>query len=79
MENNNNDVKKEELEFVHDNDLLPVLEKLGLKDNFIAGKIKCEFCGDTITKENLHSFFENNGVRFGCNKNACIKDLENKQ
>lgn len=77
MEENN--IKKEELEFLHDNDLLPVLEKLGLKDDFLAGKIKCAFCGSVITENNLYSFFEDNGVKFGCTKESCIKEIEKKQ
>lgn len=77
MEENN--IKKEELEFLHDQDLLPVLEKLGLKNAFLAGKLKCALCGDVITNENLHSFFEDNGVKFSCNKETCVKELEKKQ
>ena len=77
MEESN--IKKEELEFVHDNDLLPVLEKLGLKDDFLSGKIRCAFCGEIITDENLHSFFEDNGVKVSCSKEDCIKEVEKKQ
>ena len=73
-----NDINKEELEFVHDNDLLLVLERLGIKDDFLTGKIKCVFCGDTITDENLYSFFEDNGIKVSCNKESCIKDISKK-
>jgi len=73
------DIKKQELDFVHDQDLLPVLEKLGLKDDFLAGKIKCAFCNDVVTSDNLYSFFEDGGVKVGCNKEACMKKLEKKQ
>lgn len=73
------DIKKEELEFVHDNDLLPVLEKLGLQNDFLAGKIKCAFCGAVITSENLYSLFEDNGVKVSCNKEDCIKGVGEKK
>jgi len=75
MENN---IKKQELDFVHDDDLLPVLERLGLKEDFLAGEIKCVFCGDVITNENLSSFFEDNGVKFSCNKKVCVDKIKKK-
>jgi len=74
-----NNIKKEELEFVHDDDFLSVLGKIRLKEDFLAGKIKCLFCGNVITSENLYSFFEDGGVKFSCNKETCIKELEKKQ
>jgi len=82
--NNNKDnpeenIKKYELDFVHDQDLLPVLEKLGLKDEFLAGNIKCTFCNQVITNDNLYSFFEDNRVKVSCNKKTCIKEIEKKQ
>lgn len=72
-------IKKEELDFVHDEDLLPVLEKLGLKDEFQDGKLRCKFCGDVITDENLASFFEDNGVKFSCNKESCMEKVKKRQ
>ena len=65
-------IKKYELDLIHDDDLLPVLEKIGLRDDFLSGKIHCVFCGDIITNENFYSLFEKNGVKFSCNKKLII-------
>ena len=71
-------IKKYELDLIHDDDLLPVLEKIGLRDDFLSGKIHCVFCGDIITNENFYSLFEKNGVKFSCNKKSCIAEANKK-
>jgi len=64
-------IKKQELDFLYDEDLLPVLEKLGFKEDFLAGKLKCAICGDVITNENLYSFFNDKEIKVSCNKETC--------
>lgn len=72
--------KKEELDFVYDEDLMPVLEKLGIKGDFINGKIKCLFCQKVITLDNLYSFFQDaDGLKVVCNEEECIKQLKTKE
>jgi len=73
------DIKKQELNFFYDEDLLPILEKLGLKDDFLSGKLKCTICGDIITNENLNSFYQDKGViKMICNKKSCVSVLKNR-
>jgi len=71
--------KKEELDFIYDEDLMPVLEKLGVKTNFTEGNIKCLFCNEVITLENLYSFFIDEGkLKMICDKEDCIKQFKAK-
>ena len=73
------DPKKQELDFVYDEDLLPVLEKIGIKNDFLAGKIKCHFCNAVVTEENLYSFFlEEGSVKMVCDKPDCIEKLKER-
>ena len=66
------DIKKEEMEFLFEDDLIPTLEKLGLKENFLSGNIKCAKCGKVITNENLHSLFSEEGViKIICSAKGC--------
>ena len=71
-----NDPTKEELDFLYDEDLLPALERVGLKDDFVSGKLRCAICGDIITNDNLLSLFEKNGIKIGCNKADCIRKVK---
>ncbi len=68
----NKDIKKEEMEFLFEDDLMPTLEKLGLKEKLLAGEIKCAKCGKIITIENLFSMFEENGeLKITCSDKDC--------
>lgn len=67
---------KIKLKAVHDNDLIGLLESLGLYGKFKAGELKCSFCKDIITFENLHSFFPDSGsIKQTCSKPECVKSL----
>ena len=73
-------LKKEELDFIYDDDLMPALEKLGIKNDFINGNIKCFSCQKTITLENLYSFFLEEGkLIMACDQEDCIKQLKSKE
>lgn len=66
----------ETLNAVHDDDLMGVLEELGVAKDFTHGKLRCAFCGDTITWHNLHSLFPDSGaVKFSCDKPECVNKL----
>jgi hypothetical protein len=61
---------------VHDDDLPAVLEALGLARAFEKGELRCKFCGDVMTWDNLHSLFPDSGeVRLACSKAACASAL----
>ena len=70
-------LKREELNLVYDDDLLPILEKLGLKDRFLGGEIACSLCGQPVTKENLYSFYlRNKEIRMVCERGVCVEDFQ---
>jgi len=68
--------ENKEIQAVHERDLDNLLNKLSLKDSFNAGKIKCKFCKNIITKENLYSLIsESSMVNFVCDTPQCIADF----
>jgi hypothetical protein len=67
---------KDVLHAVHDDDLRKLLENLGHLKDFEEGKIKCKFCKDTVTFENLSTIFPESGsIKFVCNKPDCAAQL----
>ncbi len=71
---------KEELDLIYDDDLMPVLEKLGVKNDFINGNVKCCSCQKVVTLENLYSFFLDEGkLKMVCNEENCIKQFKEKE
>lgn len=66
----------ETLNAVHDDDLMDVLEELGVAKDFMRGKLDCAFCCDTITWHNLYSLFPDSGtIKFSCDKPECVNKL----
>ncbi len=64
------------LRAVHDDDLGDLLENLGLRSKCIHGKLKCAFCKDIITYDNLHSLFPDSGdIKLVCSKPECVNRL----
>lgn len=64
------------LNTVYDDDLIKLLEKLGLKEKFDNGQLKCKFTSETITFENLYSIFPESGdIKLVCNKPEAVKQF----
>lgn len=67
-------MQRTNLNTVYDDDLLKLIEKLGLKDKFENNQLKCKFTGEIITFENLYSIFPESGdIKFVCDKPEAIK------
>lgn len=67
---------KTKLKVVHDNDLEELIDSLGLSAKLKAGELKCPFCKDIITIENLHSLFPDSGaIKLTCSRPECVKLL----
>ena len=67
---------KKEMKAVHERDFDNLLNKLSLAENFHSGKIKCKFCRETITKDNIYSLIHESGaVNFVCDKPECISEF----
>lgn len=71
-------MEKGELQAVHDDDLITLLNSLGEYNNVIEGKRKCFFCDKTITIENISSVFPfEKNIEFCCSDDECYKKLLN--
>jgi hypothetical protein len=69
-------MEKDYLHAVHDDDLKKLVENLGLLKDLQDGKIKCKFCRDTITFDNLNTMFSESGaIKVICNKPECEEKL----
>lgn len=67
---------KESLQAVFDDDLQAFLEGLGLWGRLQRGDLRCKFCKEAITVENLHSLFPQSGqVQLVCDRPDCIQQL----
>jgi hypothetical protein len=61
---------------VYDDDLMDILTELGIHKDFVHGRLKCAFCRDEITWENLHSLFPDSGaVKVSCSRSECVEQL----
>jgi len=68
--------EKEQVSAVHEKDLVILLEKLGIKEKFVAGELHCKFCDNVINKENIYSVFpESGGINLICDEPECITKL----
>jgi len=62
-----------EIQAIHKRDLNIFLERLGILEDFKKGKLNCNFCGSTITRENIGFIFPLEGkVLISCNKIDCM-------
>ncbi|HNW97992.1 MAG TPA: hypothetical protein PKK00_06240 [Bacteroidales bacterium] len=69
-------INKENLNVIHDDNLETLLHNLGLLDKIKNGEIKCKFCSDKITIENINGIFPQGGdIKISCDKPKCVKDL----
>ena len=65
-----------DIDVVHSDDLSRLLEKVGLIDRFNAGELKCKFCGDIVTRDNIYSVIKDSGqYKVVCEKAGCINQL----
>lgn len=71
-----NKLPKEKIRAVHDENLETVLEGLGIWSQFKRGELKCKFCKNIITLDNLHSIFPQSGaIKMVCENHDCVREL----
>lgn len=67
-------IHKTTINAVHDDDLLNLLNNLGLTEKLNSGSLKCKFTGTAITFDNLYSIFpESNTIKLVCDNPEAIK------
>jgi len=68
------DSKYHEIDAVHEKNLKGLLESLGLLEDVEKGRINCNFCGKTITLENLQCIYpKNDEIIFCCDDVKCFE------
>lgn len=69
-------IKNNQLNVVHDDDLVGLLKTLAVYNSVIKGNHKCLFCGRTITLDNIDSIVPSEGtVQFTCDNEKCHAKL----
>ena len=70
---------KKEIDAVHRHDIKILLQNLGLLDDFVSKKIRCQFCTDIIEENNFGAIYviEKN-ILFSCSKIECLSKLPKK-
>jgi hypothetical protein len=74
-----------EIKGVYDDDLPKLLESLGLKEDFVQGKIRCAFSDEVVTMQNfLGIFSDGDDIKFVCDNEIARAKLaelakDNKQ
>lgn len=69
-------IAKEILKAVHDYDLEQLLQNLDLLEKIRNNQLKCKFCKNVVTLENLHSIFPQSGnIQMVCDNPDCIRQL----
>lgn len=67
---------KSQVRAVYDDDLMVLLDRLGIMGDFKGGRLKCFACGDVLTSENFHAVFPDSGqVKGTCSKSNCVVAL----
>lgn len=67
---------KGEIQAVHDDDLEILLKSLGVFEDIINGKKKCDFCDAVITLDNIQCVFPREGeICFCCTEEGCYRLL----
>ena len=71
---------KKDLEAIHQQDLVTLLENFGLMDDFKMKKIKCNFCNNIISEINFGAIFsKNKKIFFSCSKLDCLSKLSSEK
>jgi hypothetical protein len=65
------------IEAIFESDLQSVLKDLDLNEKLQSGELKCYFCAQIITIENLQYIFPDKGdLQVGCNRPSCLLAAE---
>lgn len=66
------------IDLIHDDELGALLSNLGLSDLIDDQKLKCKFCREIVTVEDIYALFPESGsIKVVCTNVSCIKKLNN--
>lgn len=67
---------KEKIKAIHDDKLIELLKNLGLYEDLINSKIKCKFCKEIVTLDNLSAIIPDSGnIGLSCDKPQCLAKM----
>ena len=67
-------MNKSKLNAIYDDDLIKLIDQLGLKEKLENRELKCKFTGEIITFKNLYSIFPESGdIKFVCDSPEAVK------
>jgi len=65
--------RREKLPVIHEDNLVPLLTKLGLYEAVLAGELRCSFCETTVTVGNLRGLYRHGeSIKLFCDSPECI-------
>ena len=68
--------EKFKIRAVHDADLEPLLQKLGLLEDIENGNLRCSFCGRVLTFDNFGGVYkENDQLKSFCQETKCYLEM----
>lgn len=68
--------KRRPFYLVHDDDLIGVLETLGILADVKRNKLKCPFCSEVANFETIGAIYpEGNEIKIACDKPSCLTQL----
>ena len=63
---------------VYEDDFQQFLKQIGILDEVTKGSIKCKFCGEPVSLDNIVSVFPEGGtIKVVCDKPQCITAMNN--
>lgn len=65
-----------EMDAVHADDLQNLLLKVGLLDSLNSGKLRCKFCQNSVTEDDIYSVIKDSGqYKVVCERADCVSQL----
>lgn len=72
-------MEKKKLNAIYEKDIKEFLKSIGILQDIENKKVKCNFCGEVITIDNIAAVYpENNEVSVCCDKLDCYEQLKSK-
>ena len=69
-------IQKKKIKGVYKDDFPELLKSLGIYEQITLGKMKCEYCGDTLTLENIQALIPQRGkIIVVCSNKECLNKI----
>lgn len=69
-------VDRVNLDAIKMRELDDLLRRFGLLNDFKKKKLKCKFCREIVTKENIYSIMKDSGhIKLVCEKGECVSKM----